>query len=728
MGTQEKPTLRSLEPFAYGFLACKSEEICLRIASGMRYAADFIPIYLDDEVCFPNASWGNAFGVTYTYGGGIQVDVDCLNRKAAEHPEFSDELNGIRDAMLEYSTGRLISLTRTSLDHELMANNTGWGGGWGGHSNPDYGMLLELGTSGLRARIRIHSDEHPESADWYESLHLALDAFDVVARRASLLCLLRSRRVGGELSKLYQRMSQAFKRVPKKPADDFLEGLCCFYLAYTFDGNDSPGRFDQYMFETWRDCDLDEGREYLERIWIGFHKMRSWNLCLGGTDENWADMSNTLTYVILDIARKYRFNTPNITLRCHRDMPDSLREKVWLTLCSGIGMPALYNDEVVCPALEALRIPPEDAHDYCMNGCNQIDIQGKSHMGLEDGEISVAKCLEYALFDGVCLHTGKQLAPRTGDARNFSTFEELMDAYKKQLDWAVDWVVRLANESQRIYGEYAPNPWRSNLIQGCVEKGRDYKRGGPWYNHGQILTEGLADAVDSLAAIRHFVYETGELTMGELLDALREDFRDREELRLKLRNYEGKFGNDIEEVDALAKEIIDHHYHDMLMHRTWRDSENGLYGGGLSTFNRTAKYGSTLGATASGRHAGDPNLADSIGAVPGFDRNGPTSAVKSALAYDHTLAKSGFVFQMKFAKTIFASPEGKSSFFALWDAFFKGGGQQLTVNVLDSEALREAQLHPELHRDLIVRVGGYSAYFVDLPKDLQDNIISRTMF
>ena len=399
MGTQEKPTLRSLEPFAYGFLACKSEEICLRIASGMRYAADFIPIYLDDEVCFPNASWGNAFGVTYTYGGGFGLMLTVLIVRPKSIRSF-DELHGI-EMRCGVQHGALDFAGANEFGSELMANNTGWGGGWGGHSNPDYGMLLELGTDGLRARIRIHSGEHPESSAWYESLHLALDAFEAVARRASALCLLRSRCVGEELSNLYRRMSLAFEHVPKKPADDFLEGLCCFYLAYTFDGNDSPGRFDQYMFETWRDCDLDEGREYLERIWIGFHKMRSWNLCLGGTDENWADMSNTLTYVILDIARKYRFNTPNITLRCHRDMPDSLREKVWLTLCSGIGMPALYNDEVVCPALEALRIPPEDAHDYCMNGCNQIDIQGKSHMGLEDANI-YAKYLEYTLFGKSC--------------------------------------------------------------------------------------------------------------------------------------------------------------------------------------------------------------------------------------------------------------------------------------------------------------------------------------
>ena len=216
--------------------------------------------------------------------------------------------------------------------------------------------------------------------------------------------------------------------------------------------------------------------------------------------------------------------------------------------------------------------------------------------------------------------------------------------------------------------------------------------------------------------------------MDELLTALRNDFKDNEQLRLKLRDYKAKFGNDNPEVDDLAAEIIRHHYSDMARYRTWRDPVNGIYGGGLSTFQRTATYGSTLGATASGRHAGDPNLADSIGAVPGFDTHGPTAAIKSALSYDHKLAKSGFVFQLKFEKSLFNTPEGRDGFIGLWKTFFNNGGQQLSVNVLDSAALLEAQKEPDKYRDLIVRVGGYSEYFVRLPANLQNNIIARTLY
>ena len=719
--------IQTIEPFAYGFLSCPSKNLSRQIASGMLENAKVLPLLFDEEVVFPNAGWKPA--VTYLFGGGICVDVGRLDNEAKEHPELADDINHIKEVFLPQATGRLIGETQTELDRKFMANHTGWGGTWGGHSNPDYQMLLEMGTDGLRDRIAKYRPQHPEASDWYDASLTALEALDTVGDRCAIEAAELAQKVDSpEIAKLYSRLAEAFKIVPRRPAPDFLAACACFYLCFTFDGTDSPGRFDQFMLSAYNNSDPDDARMALEHLWIGFHKLRAWNLCIGGSDENWNDMSNPLTYEVMAVARKFLFNTPNITLRCHRNTPKKIFDEAYKTLATGIGMPALYNDEVVCPALEALGIPPVDSHNYCMNGCNQIDIQGKSHMGLEDGEISVVKCLEYALFNGECLHTHEIIGPQTGDARDFATFDEFFAAYKKQLDWAVEMVVNMANKAQRVYGEHAPNPFRSNMIRGCVEHGKDYKHGGPFYNHGQILTEGLADAADSLAAIKHFVYDTHEISMDELLTVLRNDFKDNEQLRLKLRDYKAKFGNDNPEVDDLAAEIIRHHYSDMARYRTWRDPVNGIYGGGLSTFQRTATYGSTLGATASGRHAGDPNLADSIGAVPGFDTHGPTAAIKSALSYDHKLAKSGFVFQLKFETSLFNTPEGRDGFIGLWKTFFNNGGQQLSVNVLDSAALLEAQKEPDKYRDLIVRVGGYSEYFVRLPANLQNNIIARTLY
>ena len=358
-----------------------------------------------------------------------------------------------------------------------------------------------------------------------------------------------------------------------------------------------------------------------------------------------------------------------------------------------------------------------------MSGCNQIDIFGKSHMGLEDGEVCLAKCLQLALADGVCSITGEFISIRTGDPCSFDTYEKLLCAYKKQVEFVTDSVVKQANDSQRIYARYAPNPHRSILMQGCVEKGLDYKCGGPVYNHGQILTEGIADTVDSLAAIKHYVYDTGKYTMAQLTDALAEDFEGYDEL---YRDFAGfsKFGNDIEYVDSIYRDVLEHFYRYLMTKRTFR---GGIYGGGCSTFQRTARYAEMLGAMPNGKKKDSLIIADSIGSVPGGDTNGPTALINSVLNFEHTLAKSGNALNMKFNKAAFTTPVGKEAFVAVAKTYFAGGGQQLSVNVVSAQELISAQKDPDSYRNIVVRVGGYSEYFVNLPKGLQDNIIKRTM-
>jgi len=291
----------------------------------------------------------------------------------------------------------------------------------------------------------------------------------------------------------------------------------------------------------------------------------------------------------------------------------------------------------------------------------------------------------------------------------------------------VAYATDMANKYQKFFAEYGPSPIRSVLIQGCIEKGKNYKDGGPIYNHGQILTEGLTDAIDSLANIKHFVFDTHKYTMAEVVDALERDYEGYEEMYRDFKRSNLKFGNDIDEVDALGGEIQRHFYSELMKYHTYRDPVNGIYGGGLSTFNRTAAFGVWAGASANGRHKGDIMISDSLGAVPGCDMNGPTALIRSALAYDHRLAKSGFVFQMKFEKELFASPKGQESALALIKAYFAGGGQQMSINVLDSAELLDAMEHPENHQNLVVRVGGYSDIFVNLPIGLRQNIINRTM-
>lgn len=720
------------EPFARGYLACSSECMAMKIASGMYFMAAELPltIYLSHGLAGmlrPGCGDAEELGVYFTYGDSIVVRREKLREKAEKYPGLREEYALIEEIFVPIETKKLVRDAYTEEERKLIEGNSLWGGHWGGHANIDHGSFIRMGTEGVRERIAKYRPLYPDKAEWYDALELSMDAIDVLGERYRRLALDMAETAEDDDKRKLLRIAKALETVPKKSATDFFSAVQSMYLVYTFDGVDSPGYFDYYMYDYFKDADRAEAREILEGLWEALHDVRGWNLCVGGSDENWNDRTNELSHLIIDITREKGYQTPNLTLRWHRNTSDELLRTAAKCIAAGNGLPALYNDEAVCPALEKQGIPAADSHLYAMNGCNQIDIQGRSHMGLEDGEVFLLKCVEYALFDGVCQLTGEQLAPKTGDAAGFATYEELWEAFKKQVDFATETTIRLANRSQRIYAENAPNPLRSCLMQGCIESGRDYTSGGPIYNHGQILAEGLADAADCMTAIRHFVYDAKEITMAELLEALRTDFEGKEALRQKLLRYEAKFGNDNDEADRTAADIQKYFFGILTNYRTWRDPVNGMYGGGLSTFNRTGRYGRSAGASANGRHKGDPIIADSIGATPGFDRLGPTAALCSAMKYDHTLATSGFVMQLKFDKKWFNSPRGIDNFVTMVKAYFTGGGQQLSINVLDAEELLRAKQDPEHYENLIVRVGGYSDYFTKLEPALQDNIIARTI-
>lgn len=693
--------------FAEGFLDEKGSMI-EKTAAGMKAMAAEMPIRLEGNGLLA-AAMTSELPVNYTFGGSVVCDKDRV-------PE---ELYA---AMEPYIVDKKIGEAYTEAEAWAQGEMLCWGGGWGGHSNPEYGMLLSLGTGGLRERLALYKKLNPGREGFYRALSMTLDALEILGERTARLALEEAEKAEGERKNHLLRLAGAASRVPKAPANDFYEAVVAFWLAFTFDGVDSPGRFDQYMRPYYEKSDPADARNIMEALWEEFYRTRTWNLCLSGSDADWNDQTSDLTYLVLDCAEKARYNTPNLTLRVHRNTPEKLYHRASEVIATGIGMPALYNDEAVVPALEELGIPSEDAHRYCMNGCNQIDIMGRSHMGLEDGEVSLIKCLELALNGGVSTMTGRRLGPETPTC--FQCFEDVYAAYRKQVEAAVDMTVAMANRAQALRGRYGNNPLRSHLILGCVEKGVDYRAGGPIYNHGQILTEGLADTADALAAIRHFAFATKEIPMETLRQTILDNFEGHEAMRIKLRSYQ-KFGNDADAVDELAADIQKHFFSYLLTKRTWR---GGIYGGGLSTFNRTASYGQMTGANANGRKSGDAMLADSIGAEPGMDRNGPTAAILSAAKYDQSLAKSGFVFHLKFEKSLFATENGLENFITLWKTYFRKGGQQLSVNVVSRDELLDARVHPENHRNLIVRVGGYSEYFWKLPDDLQENIIERSGF
>lgn len=714
--------IKHIEPFAWGYIHAGRENKDYRIANGMRVFADELEVNINTENWFqsPLGAFG-AHAVRYSRADGIDLNEGIKNRNAeklTELPEL-EELNFYFDYFRPYETVRIISKVRTPLQEKLEINKCCWAAG-GGHSNPDYEMLLRVGTNGIKEKIERFRKIHNDRDDFYDALVLAVETLETVADKYRAKALEMLENADGEEEELLTRLADTFSNIPRNKPRNFFEACQFFWLAFSLMDIDSPGLFDYALGAYYTDSEFDY--KCLEQLWELFHNTRTWNTCIGRSDEFGNDYTNALTYAVLRVAKDKKYNTPNITMRVNKNTPKELWDLAVDTLATGIGMPAVYNDLSVCTALEAIGIPPSDAHLYCMNGCNQIDIYGKSHMGLEDGEISVIKGLEFALFRGVCQFSMEQLAPDTGDPETFETFDDLMAAYKKQIEYMADYITETSYKAQEIFAKEAPNPWKSFMVQGCIEKGLDYKDRGPIYGHGQVLTEGLPDTADSLAAIKHFVYDTKKYTMKQLISALSNNFEGYDELYKDFAGYD-KFGNDNAEVDSIYADITDHIYRYFQTKKTYR---GGVFGVGCSTFHRAPNYGFHVGALPNGKKRGEKLLADSIGATPGKDTNGPTALLKSVMCGNQFLATSGNVLQMKFAKSQFCTPSGKAGFTAIADTYFRNGGQTLQINVLSREDLLDAQKNPEKHKNLIVRVGGFSEYFVRLAEPLQDNIIKRT--
>ncbi len=718
-----------LEPFGRGWVNCESSDRELRAANGyLLWAKETDSLEIDADLGLCLAFMKGATGCTnYNPVYCSSSDMDKLIK---EHPEDAQDLAYIKEQMFPVLKHQDLWKYAFTQEQGIQSREGHlWGGTWAGHSNPKYADFALVGTDFYRRKVETCRMANPGHDTFYDAMLLTLDAVDILGARFGELA--RKMLAENDLTDVQrahvQRIADTFDHAPQEPCRDFCEGVVLFSMIFTLDGPapDSPGYFDQYMYGLWKVTEPAARREYLENLWQYFHNRRIWNLCIAGSDEHWNDRSNDLTYEILDVTAKYAYNTPNLTMRVHRNTPEKLMRAAYRAIATGCGMPTMYNDEAVCPALERLGIPPCDSHLYVMNGCNQIDIMGKSHMGLEDGEVLLAKAVEFVMNDGVSARSGQHLGLHTGDPVKFRDYNEFYEAVLRQLDYMTDVATSMSNKAQGIYRQTAANPLRSLLIDGCVEKARDYKDGGPLYGHGQILAEGIADAANSLAVVKKYVYEEKRFTMEELVKALQANFEGYDEIYQTVTHSDLKFGNDNEYVDAIARDLVDHFNRHLLTIRTVR---GGWYGGGCSPFNRAARYGNALDALPDGHKRFEPLIADSIGAVPGTDVSGPTALLNSCLAFDHTLPTSGFILNVKFDRDLFRTETGEEGFLALSKSYFDRCGQQLSVSVVSEEELKDAQIHPDAHRDLIVRVGGYSDYFINLSKDLQDNVIARTSY
>ena len=403
-----------------------------------------------------------------------------------------------------------------------------------------------------------------------------------------------------------------------------------------------------------------------------------------------------------------------------RNTPDEFIKKALEVVKTGFGQPSIFNTDAIIKELVLQGKKIEDARNGGASGCVETGAFGTESYILS-GYFNLTKILEITLYNGKDPRTGKEIGIKTGDTKKFESFEELMIAFKKQLEYFADIKIEGNNIIERIFAKYMPVPFLSLLIDDCVANGRDYNAGGARYNTSYIQGVGLGSITDTLASLKFNVFDKKLLTMNKMLDIVEKNFINEEEWQNKFVNHSPKYGNDDDYADDISKEVFEYFYSAVNGRKTTR---GGVYRINMLPTTSHIYFGSVIGALPNGRKAGKP-LSEGISPSQACDINGPTSVIKSAAKIDH-IRTGGTLLNQKFTPSFFEDNRGIESITRLIRAYFKMDGHHIQFNVVSADTLRKAQKDPELYKDLIVRVAGYSDYFNDLTEELQEEIINRT--
>jgi pyruvate-formate lyase len=444
------------------------------------------------------------------------------------------------------------------------------------------------------------------------------------------------------------------------------------------------------------------------------------NLIVAGLNKDGSDATNDLSYLIIDLVHSMELLMPTVSARIHKNSPKSFIKKLAEVLRYGQGDPAIYNDDAVIPGLVDLGFSIEEARGYSNDGCWEVLIPGRTYFTY--AHIQNLQCLEWVLTNGVSMLSGKKEGIQTGDPTKFETWDDFYNAYVKQMHAMFDFHVQRRFDNLGLSSMIAPDPLMSTIMRDCIEKGKDVTQGGARYHIHLNLVTGLSNTVNSLAAIKKLVYDEHSLSMEELINALRNNFEGYEKLRARLINDVPKFGNDHEYVDDIAVQLLKD-FEDRMMY--WREKQNVLMlDCGIGTFENYAMLGRSIGASADGRPAQEA-LAPNYSPSPGSDVEGPFAVFKSITKPELLRYFGGCPVDISINANEFKGETGLERLQGLIKTFCSLGGQILTITSMNVEELKDAKINPEKHRNLRVRMGGLSAYFIAMAPYQQDVIISR---
>lgn len=689
----------------------------------------------------------------------------------------------------EYWKGKTLEETMLSMLPESASKGSNVGRGvyflnlymYGGigHTSANYEKLFQQGYKGIKKRVEekiaaldLTLAEDLKKREFYLAQLTILDASkDFINRYAQLAKDMADNEESDKRKEELLKISEVCEWVSENPPRTFNEALqlahfaTCFILIESNGHSISYGRFDQYMYPYYSK-DLETGtatreemQELIECFFIKFltptklrdritveanssRQMGGQSLTLGGVDSRGRDVTNDLTFMALDAHAHTRLIDPWLAVRLHANTPRELKVKLANIIRIGTGQPKVYNDESAIPAMLTKGASLEDSRNYHVVGCVEIDAGGKEYGWHDAIYFSVAKIMELSINGGrclgcseqcprweVCAGAGKKLGPDTGNLKDFKSFDEVKESYDKQMKYWVDQMT-IANEIMDIvHQRLKPVPYLSLIIDDCIEKGLDVSAGGAKYNFTGPQGVGIGTVADSLCTIKQLVFEENKVSGEELMKALENNWEGYEPLYALVNSDKvHHYGNDDDYADELAQFAFNC-YCDHVENRP--NARGGKYIPGVYSVSGNVPFGMIQWASPDGRKAFEP-LSDCLGAVHTYvgshDINGPTAMCKSVAKLDHERAANGTLLNWKFTPSSLVGETGRDNFIALLDEIVINKIHHSQFNIVSKEMLESAQQNPEAYKHLLVRVAGYSAYFVELSKALQNDIVGRTEF
>ncbi len=621
-----------------------------------------------------------------------------------------------------------------------------------GHMLLNYGGILNHGLEWYvrEAGERQQVAGSPREAEFYQAAAVACQGVIRFAERyAEEAGRLAAEEADPARPEELSCIAEVCRHVPAQPARTFQEALQAIQFVLIaaqiedYESAFSIGRLDQLLWPYYQ-SDITAGRlteeaalELLQCFYIkvshsiplfdadvslAFAGMTAFaNAVVGGTDAEGKDVTNPVSYLAVEAMRRVNTQQPNFGLRVHPGTPPEFLEAVTQAMANGLQNIQFFNDQAIVPALVNRGVPLAEARNYAIIGCVEPAVPGVSFTSSDAALFNLGLCLELALNQGRGRLFTDQLGLPTGDPRHFTCTEEVLEAYRQQVTHLVGLMVEALDVLAEVHAEFKPKPFISATTGDCLERGLDLTWGGARYDFTGVQGIGSATVGDSLAVLDALVFGDGLVPMNDLLEALDADFEGYEPLRQMLINRAAKYGNDDETADRFTRLAAEIYCNQVSSHPNPR---GGRYQPGLYSVTTHVALGLAVGATPDGRRAGVP-LSQGISPAQGRDRHGPTAAMQSAARLNHSLASNGSAFNQKLNPTFLRGSKGPQTLADLLTGYFQLGGMQLQWNLVDREMLQAAQQHPEDHRDLIVRVSGYSAHFTDLERVVQDDIISR---